>query len=163
MHAMVSVNPSKMMHNVYFIEKPKKILRQWRSWAHPHQHHHHHYKKTATTTSKKHYLLEAGENSRESLFIGCELSDGRRVPKAMEDVPKGFLAVYVGPELRRFVIPMTYLSMPEFRVLMDSVADEYGFEHDGGLQFPCEEQEFEDILQKCVTMDHMVSKTKKKH
>ncbi|KAK3219048.1 hypothetical protein Dsin_013018 [Dipteronia sinensis] len=152
-----------MMHHVYLINKPKNIFRLWWSWAHPH-HNHHYYKKTATITAKKHYLLEAGhENSKESLFMGSELSDGKRAPKANEDVPKGFLAVYVGPELRRFVIPMTYLSMPEFRVLMDCVAEEYGFDHEGGLQIPCEEQDFEDILHKCMTMDQMMCKSKKKH
>ncbi|KAI9160952.1 hypothetical protein LWI28_013056 [Acer negundo] len=160
---MISVNPSKVMHHVYPINKPKKILHLWWSWAYPH-HHQHHHKKTATITANKHYLLEAShENSKELLFKGSELSDGKRAPKANEDVPKGFLAVYVGPELRRFVIPMSYLSMPEFRVLMDSVAEEYGFEHEGGLQIPCEEQDFVDILRKCVTMDRMMYKSKKKH
>lgn len=30
-------------------------------------------------------------------------------------VPKGFLAVYVGEDMRRFVIPTAYLSLPALR------------------------------------------------
>ncbi|KAM5579815.1 hypothetical protein ABKV19_009537 [Rosa sericea] len=92
-------------------------------------------------------LLDSGENSAESLLAG-ELSDGHR---ASVQVPKGFIAVYVGPELRRFVIPMSCLSSPDFRVLMDRVEDEYGFEQEGALRIPCDEEDFEHILVRCLS------------
>ncbi|KAL3566473.1 hypothetical protein D5086_031888 [Populus alba] len=39
-------------------------------------------------------------------------------PEPPADVPKGYLAVYVGPELRRFIIPTSYLSHSLFKVLL---------------------------------------------
>nr|DAD44176.1 TPA_asm: hypothetical protein HUJ06_002406 [Nelumbo nucifera] len=61
-------------------------------------------------------------------------------------VPKGYLAVYVGPELRRFIIPTTYLTLPVFKVLLEKVEEEFGFEHKGGLTIPCEIETFKYLL-----------------
>lgn len=101
-------------------------------------------------------LLAPGENSAESLLAG-ELSDGHR---ASVQVPKGFLAVYVGPEFRRFVIPMSCLSSPDFRVLMDRAAEEYGFEQEGALRIPCDEEDFEHILVRCLANSKKNDKNK---
>ncbi|KAI4335164.1 hypothetical protein L6164_013834 [Bauhinia variegata] len=65
------------------------------------------------------------------------------------DVPKGYLAVYVGPELRRFIIPTSYLSHSLFKVLLEKTAEEFGFEHSGGLTIPCEIETFKYLL-KCM-------------
>ncbi|XVE91127.1 hypothetical protein DITRI_Ditri20bG0129800 [Diplodiscus trichospermus] len=120
--------------------RPKNLLRLWQ-W--PDLRH----KKLLSISGKGHKILGSNnEKSKESLLTG-ELSDGSS--KGSTHVPKGFIAVYVGPELRRFVIPTSYLTMPEFRVLMEKVAEEFGFEQEGGLQFPCDEQEFEQILLRC--------------
>lgn len=54
------------------------------------------------------------------------------------DVPEGYLAVYVGRERRRFIIPTGYLSRPVFRTLLDQAEEEFGFDHQGGLTIPCE-------------------------
>ncbi|WCJ37462.1 SAUR-like auxin-responsive protein family [Euphorbia peplus] len=62
------------------------------------------------------------------------------------DVPKGYLAVYVGPELRRFIIPTTYLSHSLFKVLLEKVEEEFGFDHNGGLTIPCEIEIFKFLL-----------------
>ncbi|KAH1066630.1 hypothetical protein J1N35_031617 [Gossypium stocksii] len=74
--------------------------------------------------------------SKKSLLMARKLSDGRT--QGSGHVPKGSLAVYVGQELRRFVIPTSYLTMPEFRDLMDMVAEEFGFQNTGELQIPCD-------------------------
>lgn len=92
-------------------------------------------------------VVDSSENSAEALLAG-ELCDGQR---ASVQVPKGFIAVYVGPELRRFVIPMGCLSSPDFRVLMDRVAEEYGFEQEGALRIPCDAEDFEHILVRCLS------------
>ncbi|KAF5741622.1 hypothetical protein HS088_TW10G00626 [Tripterygium wilfordii] len=140
------------MHTIqqvcHVIPPPRKIIQQCLSWA-PYQ------QKLKIQKNGGHQkFLESNENnSRESLVVG-EFSDGRWAPQ----VPKGFLVVYVGSEMKRFVIPMSYLSMPEFRVLMDEVEEEFGFEQEGALQFPCDEQDFEEIL---VKMRKMMSKKKK--
>ena len=51
--------------------------------------------------------------------------------------PKGYLVVYVGDEMRRFVIPVSYLNQPSFQELLSQ------FDHPiGGLTIPCKEDEF---------------------
>ncbi|KAI7986392.1 hypothetical protein LOK49_LG14G02267 [Camellia lanceoleosa] len=94
-----------------------------------------------------------GDGDGKELLIGGEslLSDGKG--KAVVQVPRGYLAVYVGPELQRYVIPACYLSMPEFKELMEKAAEEFGYQHDGGLSIPnCEEDDFEVILTRCLAM-----------
>lgn len=47
------------------------------------------------------------------------------------------LAVYVGLDLKRYVIPTSYLRMQELRVVMDHMADIYGhYQKEGGLRIP---------------------------
>ncbi|KAG2306345.1 hypothetical protein Bca52824_026093 [Brassica carinata] len=91
-------------------------------------------------------------NIKASLLSG-ELSDGRRRARDQNGVPRGHLAVYVGDEMQRFVIPTKYLQYPEFKVLMDEVADEFGYEHEGGIHIPCEESVFEEILIRYMSCD----------
>ncbi|GFP79205.1 auxin-induced protein x10a [Phtheirospermum japonicum] len=64
-------------------------------------------------------------------------------------VPKGFVAVYVGPDHRRFVIPTKILSEPGFKAMMDKAAEEYGYEQQGGLTIPCGEDDFKKLLEDC--------------
>ncbi|KAK7411820.1 hypothetical protein VNO78_03261 [Psophocarpus tetragonolobus] len=70
-------------------------------------------------------------------------------PLPPPDVPKGYLAVYVGPELRRFIIPTSYLSHSLFKVLLEKAADEFGFDQSGGLTIPCEIETFKYLV-KCM-------------
>ncbi|XP_021889111.1 auxin-responsive protein SAUR66-like [Carica papaya] len=70
-------------------------------------------------------------------------------PDPPPDVPKGYLAVYVGPELRRFIIPTSYLSHSLFKVLLEKAEEEFGFDHSGGLTIPCEIETFKYLL-KCM-------------
>uniref|UniRef100_A0A5B7C2W3 Putative SAUR-like auxin-responsive protein family n=1 Tax=Davidia involucrata TaxID=16924 RepID=A0A5B7C2W3_DAVIN len=112
--------------------------------------------KTKALTGK---MATNGEDpSKELLMAAGEMSDGQR--NIAVQVPRGFLAVYVGPELRRFVIPTRYLSMPDFKVLMERVAEEFGYEQEGGLRIPCEEEDFQDVLTRCLARDQMMSKSK---
>ncbi|CAN0899317.1 Auxin-responsive protein SAUR22 [Linum grandiflorum] len=59
-------------------------------------------------------------------------------------VPKGHIAVYVGEGYRkRFIIPITCLNHPSFRVLLNQAGEEYGFDPPtGGLTIPCSEECF---------------------
>ncbi|KAK1611558.1 hypothetical protein QYE76_035231 [Lolium multiflorum] len=61
-------------------------------------------------------------------------------------LPKGYFAVYVGEEARRFVVPTGYLREPAFRDLMERAADEFGFTQAAGLHVPCAEEDFEELL-----------------
>lgn len=93
------------------------------------------------------YLEEEG--CRDSLLPrgGGGPGEAKRSP------PRGFLAVYVGPEMRRFVIPASYLCQPAFRALMERAAEEFGFEQEGGLQIPCDEATFEELLRRAAALD----------
>ncbi|TKY64708.1 Auxin-induced protein 6B [Spatholobus suberectus] len=94
--------------------------------------------------------------AKKPLLVAGESSDGRR-----SKVPKGFLAVYVGPELRRFVIPISFLEMPHFRDLMETVAEEYGCHHHGAIEIPCDEDYFEQILMSCSQRSKRIISPKK--
>lgn len=63
------------------------------------------------------------------------------------DVPKGYLAVYVGEiKMKRFVVPISYLNQPSFQDLLRKAEDEFGFDHPmGGLTIPCSEEIFIDL------------------
>ncbi|XP_047168601.1 auxin-induced protein 15A-like [Vigna umbellata] len=63
------------------------------------------------------------------------------------DVPKGYLAVYVGEgEKKRFVIPVSVLNQPSFQKLLSIAEEEFGFDHPmGGLTIPCTQDIFVNI------------------
>ncbi|XP_029130734.1 auxin-induced protein 6B-like [Cajanus cajan] len=62
------------------------------------------------------------------------------------DVPKGYLAVYVGEKMKRFVIPVSYLNQPSFKNLLSQAEEEFGYDHPmGGLTIPCSEDVFNSI------------------
>ncbi|CAL9167008.1 unnamed protein product [Musa hybrid cultivar] len=61
-------------------------------------------------------------------------------------VRSGFLAVYVGPERRRFVIPTRFLNLPVFAALLQRAEEEYGFPPAGGLAIPCDPAFFRWVL-----------------
>uniref|UniRef100_A0A453SP78 Auxin-responsive protein n=3 Tax=Triticinae TaxID=1648030 RepID=A0A453SP78_AEGTS len=61
-------------------------------------------------------------------------------------VPKGSFAVYVGEEMRRFVIPTEYLGHWAFEELLREAEEEFGFRHEGALRIPCDVEAFEGIL-----------------
>ncbi|CAN0880367.1 Protein SMALL AUXIN UP-REGULATED RNA 54 [Linum grandiflorum] len=134
----------------HHLVKPKDLLRLLLCMV-PHQH-----SGIATRTTSN----VVGDDNESLLVHGSRLSnDGTTLSMP---IPKGFIAVYVGPRQQRFVIPTTCLSMPEFVVLMDKVAEEVGFESEGGLHFPCEVEDFEEMLVRCLRMHKMIVK-KKRH
>ncbi|CAN6470289.1 unnamed protein product [Victoria cruziana] len=85
---------------------------------------------------------------RKATFPFCDSDEeGCSSPAPAPDVPKGYFAVYVGPELRRFVIPTSYLSLPVFSVLLEKAEQEFGFDHMGALTIPCDIETFKYLLQ----------------
>nr|XP_016459738.1 PREDICTED: uncharacterized protein LOC107783275 [Nicotiana tabacum]XP_016459739.1 PREDICTED: uncharacterized protein LOC107783275 [Nicotiana tabacum] len=82
-----------------------------------------------------------------SVYWGDSDEDNCQSPEPPHGIPRGYLAVYVGPELRRFIIPTSYLSDPLFKVLLEKVEEEFGFDHSGGLTIPCEIETFKFLLQ----------------
>jgi len=66
--------------------------------------------------------------------------------KSAGEVPKGYLAVYVGEKMKRFVIPISYLNQPSFQDFLSQAEEEFGYDHPmGGLTIPCREDAFLDI------------------
>ncbi|XP_027355571.1 auxin-induced protein X10A-like [Abrus precatorius] len=74
---------------------------------------------------------------RRASFTGSQASS------KVVNVPKGYLAVYVGEKMKRFVIPISYLNQPAFQELLSQVEGEFGHDHPrGGLTIPCMEDVF---------------------
>ncbi|KAG5033638.1 hypothetical protein AAZX31_04G006300 [Glycine max] len=64
----------------------------------------------------------------------------------VSEVPKGYLAVYVGEKMKRFLIPVSFLNEPLFQELLSQVEEEFGYCHPmGGLTIPCKEDVFLNI------------------
>ncbi|KAG0460372.1 hypothetical protein HPP92_020264 [Vanilla planifolia] len=61
------------------------------------------------------------------------------------DVPKGHFALYVGEKRSRFIVPISFLSRPEFQSLLRAAEEEFGFHHELGLTIPCEEVVFRSL------------------
>lgn len=87
-------------------------------------------------------------NKRLTNLVYCDSDEDSSCnsPQPPHDVPKGYLAVYVGPELRRFIIPTSYLSHSLFKLLLEKAAEEFGFDQSGGLTIPCEIETFKYLL-----------------
>ncbi|OVA19266.1 Auxin-induced protein [Macleaya cordata] len=111
------------------------------------------------SSNRKGISLESNDDSKEKLLSRETMKDLRN-SRNLREVPRGYLAVYVGSESQRFVIPATYLSFPDFRVLMERVEEEFGFEQEGGLRIPCEENDFEEVLIRCFEMHRKMKKKK---
>ncbi|XP_054777206.1 auxin-induced protein X10A-like [Prosopis cineraria] len=59
------------------------------------------------------------------------------------EIPKGYLVVYVGEQVKRFVIPISYLNQPSFQELLSRAEEEFGYDHPmGALTIPCSEDAF---------------------
>lgn len=117
------MNGSRKINRIRQIVQLRQIMKRWHALA---------LKRKVSASSPAFY------DSDEEL---C-----RTPVSAPPDVPEGYLAVYVGRERRRFIIPTDYLSRPVFRTLLDRAEEEFGFDHKGGLTIPCETEVFEHLL-----------------
>ncbi|CAF2032236.1 unnamed protein product [Brassica oleracea var. botrytis] len=61
------------------------------------------------------------------------------------DVPKGHFPVYVGDNRSRYIVPVSFLTHPEFQSLLRRAEEEFGFDHDMGLTIPCDELVFQNL------------------
>ena len=60
-------------------------------------------------------------------ILGWSNSFGKPVASTSIDVPKGYIAIYVGEnERRRFVIPISFLNQPSFQELLSKAEEEFG-------------------------------------
>ncbi|KAL5541205.1 hypothetical protein UlMin_042678 [Ulmus minor] len=69
--------------------------------------------------------------------------------QAASDVPKGYVAVYVGDEskMKLFVIPLSHLNQPSFQEVLSQAEEKFGYDHPmGALTIPCREETFLDLI-----------------
>ncbi|KAJ4971456.1 hypothetical protein NE237_004555 [Protea cynaroides] len=83
-------------------------------------------------------------SSRQSLHYESLPAEGNDESSAK--IPPGFFALYVGEERQRFVVPTNFLSHPLFKILMDKMYDEFGFDQRNGLVVPCSVSTFQEVL-----------------
>lgn len=68
-------------------------------------------------------------------------------PAAAAELRRGHFAVYVGPEEKRFVVPVSYLKQPSFQALLHQAEEEFGMDQPaGGLRLPCSELTFLSVV-----------------
>jgi SAUR family protein len=113
---------SKKSNKIRQIVRLQQILKKWRKLANSS-------KSTMSSSSKSIQFL------KRTLSLSEE-----------NTVPKGYLAVCVGEELKRFVIPTEYLGHRAFHILLREAEEEFGFQQTGVLRIPCEVYVFEKIL-----------------
>lgn len=125
----------KKSNKIREIVRLQQILKKWRRIANS--------SKTTTTTTTL-------NNSKSIKFLKRTLSlserEGTITTSNNGSVPKGYLAVCVGEELKRFIIPTEYLSHQGFMILLREAEEEFGFQQIGVLRFPCEVSVFESVL-----------------
>ncbi|EEF48713.1 auxin-responsive protein SAUR72 [Ricinus communis] len=126
---------SKKSNKISDIVRLQQILKKW--------------KKAATSAPKGSTSnSNASTGSKSIKFIKRTLSftDVSAAASGDNVVPKGFVAVCVGKELKRYVIPTEHLGHQAFGVLLREAEEEFGFQQEGVLKIPCDVPVFEKIL-----------------
>ncbi|CAL0333021.1 unnamed protein product [Lupinus luteus] len=132
----MSMNPKKP-NKIMEIVRLQQILKKWRKQANS--------SKTTTTTNNNN--TSSSNKSIKFLKRTLSLSEHEGGGSSNNNVvPKGYLAVCVGEELKRFIIPTEHLSHQAFQILLRETEEEFGFEQVGVLRIPCEVSVFESIL-----------------
>ncbi|RDX63137.1 Auxin-responsive protein SAUR72, partial [Mucuna pruriens] len=122
----------KKSNKIREIVRLQQILKKWRRLANSSK-----ITSTVTTTAN---------TSKSMKFLMRTLSLSEREGGSSNAVPKGYLAVCVGKELKRFTIPTEYLGHQAFQILLREAEEEFGFQQTGVLRFPCDVAVFESIL-----------------
>ncbi|KAG2703231.1 hypothetical protein I3843_06G120900 [Carya illinoinensis] len=80
-------------------------------------------------------------------ILGWSALTSSRTASTSSEVPRGFLAVYVGEnQKQRFVVPVSYLNKPSFQNLLRKAEEEFEFHHPtGGLTIRCKLETFMDV------------------
>lgn len=130
---------SKKSNKIREIVKLQQILKKWKKVA-----------TNASTNNNSNSNNSSSSGSSSSSkgikFLKRTLSLNDVSISNVDIVPKGFLAVCVGKELKRFIIPMDYLKHQAFEVLLHEAEEEFGFQQEGVLKIPCQVSMFEKIL-----------------
>lgn len=83
----------------------------------------------------------------DTLYQECLLKGYEEEKESGSGVtPTGFLALYVGDERQRYVVPTSYLSHPLFKMLLEKAYNEFGFAQRNGLVVPCTVSTFQEVV-----------------
>ena len=131
---------SKKSNKISEIVRLQQILKKWKKLANAPKNSNKNGSHGSTSSSSNN-----GSKSIKFLKKTLSFTDTTSM-LSTEVVPKGFLAVCVGKELKRFIIPTEYLGHQAFGVLLREAEEEFGFQQEGVLKIPCEVAVFERIL-----------------
>ncbi|XP_014500755.1 auxin-responsive protein SAUR71 [Vigna radiata var. radiata] len=129
----MSMDPTKKPNKIRDIVRLQQILKKWRRAA------------NSSKTSRSNSNNTNNSTGRSIKFLKRTLSISEGGGSSSV-VPKGYVAVCVGVDLSRFVIPTEYLGHQAFHMLLREAEEEFGFEQTGVLRIPCEVSVFESIL-----------------
>ncbi|CAH8387472.1 unnamed protein product [Eruca vesicaria subsp. sativa] len=142
MSSSVSTMEAKKSNKIRDIVKLQQLLKKWRKVA-------------QASKQAKNNKINNEEDINNNLTKTGSGSTGSKSIKFLKRtlsftdvtaVPKGYLAVSVGKEEKRYKIPTDYLSHQAFHALLREAEEEFGFQQAGVLKIPCEVAVFESIL-----------------
>ncbi|CAN0859314.1 Protein SMALL AUXIN UP-REGULATED RNA 12 [Linum grandiflorum] len=128
----------KKSNKITEIVRLQQILKKWRKIANS--------SKTSSSSIPANNNNNNTSGSKSIKFLKRTLSLSESSGAGGRGVPKGFLAVSVGEEQKRFTIPTEYLSHSAFHILLREAEEEFGFQQAGILRIPCEVAVFESVL-----------------
>ena len=123
------------------IVRPQQILKKWKRAANApkNNHNHNHNTSISSNASKSIKFIKR-------TLISFTDSSSAAAAASNDVVPKGYLAICVGKEMKRYIIPTEYLGHQAFGILLREAEEEFGFQQEGVLKIPCEVPVFEKIL-----------------
>jgi SAUR family protein len=137
---------SKKSNKIREIVRLQQILKKWKKLANAPKNNNTTFTNSSSTITTN-STTPSSNSSRGIKFLKRTLSFSDVSAAHQNDaVPKGFLAICVGKELKRFIIPTEYLGHQAFRILLQEAEEEFGFQQSGVLTIPCEVPVFEKIL-----------------
>ncbi|KAI5575685.1 hypothetical protein POPTR_010G253800v4 [Populus trichocarpa] len=132
----------KKSNKISDIVRLQQILKKWRKAANA--------PKNISSSSNNNSSSSSSNASKSIKFLKRTLSftdlSSSAAASSNDAVPKGYLAVCVGKELKRYIIPTEYLGHQAFGILLREAEEEFGFQQEGVLKIPCEVPVFEKIL-----------------
>ncbi|XP_040999784.1 protein SMALL AUXIN UP-REGULATED RNA 10-like [Juglans microcarpa x Juglans regia] len=140
-------NKSNKSNKIRDIVRLQQILKKWKKLANAPKNSSNSISSATSSSSSSSSSSTTSNGSKSIKFILKRTLSFSDVSGASNDVvPKGFLAVCVGKELKRFIIPTQYLGHQAFGMLLREAEEEFGFQQEGVLKIPCQVSVFEKIL-----------------
>ena len=91
------------------------------------------------------WLVYSSFPQNNCLIYSSALNMFDEITNASKGKQIGHFPVYVGVNRTRYIIPISYLTYPEFQRLLRWSEEEFGFNHEMGLTIPCEEEVFQSL------------------